>query len=701
MEVSHLVGSIAGVALLILARGLMRRFHVAWVATELLLAAGVVVSLAKGIDYEEAAIMAIVAAILLPFRSSFYRMSGFSELRLSPAWFAMVLAGVVAATWLGFFSYRHVEYSNQLWWQFEWNGNAPRFLRATVAVCAVLVWAAVAFLIHRPPAVRFRPDPVSDVVRRLVAAAPHTQPNVALLGDKKFLIAEDESAFLMYGRSGRSWISMGDPVGGGPAAVELIWRLRELADRNGGRTIYYAVSQAYLPTFLDMGLSILKIGEIARVDLPAFSLEGKKRQDFRYADRRATKEGLAFEVIPKADVPSRIEELKAVSDAWLAQKSGHEKGFSLGFFSPPYLAEFDCAVLKDANGIQAFANLWRSGGREEMSVDIMRYRPQRSPILMDALFARLLLYAKGEGYRWFNLGAAPLAGLKQHPLASNWNKLGTLLYRHAEDFYHFEGLKAFKQKFDPVWVPQYIAGPRRARTARRPPRRHQPRLRGQARSARQMNFSVLSFIGALAVYALSALTPSFADVDPPEIVDLPSERQSRALAVIYSGDGGWQDLDKTIGEWMAGQDIHVVGVSTLETFWDSREPETVAADLEKILADADPTGTLPVLVVGYSFGADVFPFAWPHLRPATQDRIRLVALLAPERETAFHVSVVGWLGVETGKPSRAARHCGAAARARALRLRQRRAGQHPVHGRFHRRHRDRADLRRSPFRWRL
>ena len=61
----------------------------------------------------------------------------------------MVLAGVAAATWLGFFSYRHVEYSNQLWWQFAWNGNAPRFLRATVAVCAVLVWAAVAFLIHR------------------------------------------------------------------------------------------------------------------------------------------------------------------------------------------------------------------------------------------------------------------------------------------------------------------------------------------------------------------------------------------------------------------------------------------------------------------------------------------------------------------------------------------------------------------------
>jgi phosphatidylglycerol lysyltransferase len=323
----------------------------------------------------------------------------------------------------------------------------------------VLVWAAVSFVIHRPGGARFAPDPVTEPVRRLTAAAPQAQANVALLGDKKFLFAPGETALVMYGRVGRSFVTMGDPIGSGPAAAELIWRFRELADLNGGRAIYYAVSSTYLPIFLDMGLSVLKIGEVARVELAKFSLEGKKRHDFRYADRRAAKEGLEFEVIPKADVPNRIAELKAVSDAWLSQKSGHEKGFSLGSFSEGYLAEFDCAIMRDSEGIQAFANLWRGGGQEEISVDVMRYRPQRSNILMDALFARLLLYAKGEGYRWFNLGAAPLAGMKDHPLASKWNKIGSLLYRNAEDFYHFEGLKAFKQKFDPVWSPQYIAGP--------------------------------------------------------------------------------------------------------------------------------------------------------------------------------------------------------------------------------------------------
>ena len=72
------------------------------------------------------------------------------------------------------------------------------------------------------------------------------------------------------------------------------------------------------------------------------------------------------------------------------------------------------------------------------------------------MFAQLLLYAKDQGYRWFNLGAAPLSGLADHPLASTWNRVGNLLYRHAENFYHFEGLKSFKQKFDPVWSPQYV-----------------------------------------------------------------------------------------------------------------------------------------------------------------------------------------------------------------------------------------------------
>ncbi len=457
VEGSHLIGSIVGVALLLVARGLLRRLSAAWLLTEVLLLVGAVVSLLKGLDGEAAALLIVTAAILYLFRGAFYRGGPVSALRVSPGWLAMALSAAIAAGWLGFFSNRHIVYSQELWWQFAWHGDAPRFLRATVVAAAVLVWAAVDLFMRRGFDRKFAPDPVTDDIRRLVAASTNTQASVALLGDKKFLLSDDRTSFLMYGRAGKSWITMGDPIGEETAATDLIWAFRELADRAGGRPVFYAVGQTFLPVYIDMGLSILKIGEVARVALPAFTLEGSQRGDFRRAAKRAEREGIDFAIIPKAEVAGRIEALRAVSDAWLAIKSGHEKGFSLGHFDDAYIAEFDCAVLKEGEEILAFANVWRGAGKQEMSVDLMRYLPNRANYLMDALFARLLLYAKAEGYQWFNLGAAPLAGLADHPLASNWSRVGTLLYRHAEEFYRFEGLKAFKQKFDPVWTPQYVA----------------------------------------------------------------------------------------------------------------------------------------------------------------------------------------------------------------------------------------------------
>ncbi len=459
VESSHLIGSIIGVALLLVARGLLRRLSAAWLLTELLLLAGAVALLLKGLDWDEALVLVAMALVLYVFRAAFYRGGPVSALRVSPGWLAMALSACMAAAWLGFFNYRHVEYSQELWWQFAWSGGAPRFLRAMVVVAAILVWAAVDLFMRRAFDAKFVADPLSAAIRGLVAASPLAQTNVALLGDKKFLLSADDAGFLMYGRTGRSFITMGDAVGAEAAAPELIWAFRELADRAGGNAVYYAVGQTYLPIYIDMGLSILKIGEVARVALADFTLAGAERGDFRRADRRATREGLTFAILPKTEVTRHLKAFRRVSDAWLEIKAGHEKAFSLGHFDDAYVSEFDCAVLRDGDEIVAFANIWRSAEKNEMSVDLMRYLPHRANYLMDALFARLLLYAKDQGYRWFNLGAAPLAGLAEHPLASNWSRIGTLFYRHAEDFYRFEGLKAFKQKFDPVWTPQYLACP--------------------------------------------------------------------------------------------------------------------------------------------------------------------------------------------------------------------------------------------------
>lgn len=460
MEMSHLAASLVGVALLIVARGLSKRLARAWVAAQILLLSGATFSLAKGLDWEEATILCIFAFTLWGFRDSFYRRPISGPFDLSWNWIATVGTTVLVSTWLGFFVYRHVEYSNDLWWDFAWNGNAPRFLRATVLVFAVVAAVGLYSIINRNGHRKRKVDySIPDAVPELVARWPHTDAALALLGDKQFLLAPDNSAFIMYAQSGGSLIALGDPIGNEQTGKELAWSFHGLADKLALRTVFYGVGPQSLPLFLDMGLVALKLGEVARVDLTNFSLDGPRRQPFRYADRKIDKDGLTFEIIPASDVLPLIPRLREISDAWLDFKSGSEKGFSLGYFDDEYMKRFDVAVLKQDGEIVAFANMWRGANKYEITVDLMRYMPNVHKLLMDALFAKLLMASKEEGYKWFNLGAAPLSGLSGSRLASRWNRFGAFIYRRGADLYHFDGLKAFKEKFDPVWTPHYMVCP--------------------------------------------------------------------------------------------------------------------------------------------------------------------------------------------------------------------------------------------------
>jgi phosphatidylglycerol lysyltransferase len=89
----------------------------------------------------------------------------------------------------------------------------------------------------------------------------------------------------------------------------------------------------------------------------------------------------------------------------------------------------------------------------------MRYGESAPKGVMDYLLIECMLWGKAQGTQWFNLGMAPLSGLEEHPLAPAWHKLGRLVQRYGENFYHFEGLRKFKEKFAPVWRPRYLAAP--------------------------------------------------------------------------------------------------------------------------------------------------------------------------------------------------------------------------------------------------
>ncbi len=151
--------------------------------------------------------------------------------------------------------------------------------------------------------------------------------------------------------------------------------------------------------------------------------------------------------------------LKEISDAWLAHKNTREKSFSLGSFSPEYVSRFPAALVRAGGRIVAFANVWVGAERAELSVDLMRHLPDAPNGVMDFLFVHLMLWGQQQGFGWFNLGMAPLSGLDDRPLAPLWSRVGARAFRHGEHFYNFQGLRQYKEKFDPVWEPRYLAAP--------------------------------------------------------------------------------------------------------------------------------------------------------------------------------------------------------------------------------------------------
>lgn len=457
-EVSHLVGSTAGVMLLILSRGLMRRLSSAWTLAVAVIAAGMVVSLAKGFDWEEALILGAVLSLLLTHRAAFYRKAGIFAEPFEPHWLVAIAFIIGCSIWLGLTAFQDVDYSHELWWQFSWHDDASRFLRGSLMAVIIGAGMSLYAMIHRQPSLR-RMEPFrSDVLTPALVHAERADAHLALLQDKRFLFHPSGEAFLMYAVRGKSWIAMGDPVGKPEHAAELMWQFLEEVDRHAGWPVFYQVSPAHLPLYLDGGLSLVKLGEEAHVDLEAFTTEGKSGKDWRAALNRAKRENLEFAIIPAREVPIYLSELKDVSDVWLAARGAGEKGFSIGFWSESYLSNFDVAVIRHEDRILAFANIWYGQPGGEITIDLMRYLPE-VPGLMDLLFVNLMQEGKARGYRWFNLGMAPLSGLSDHRLAPSWHKIAAFVARNGERFYGFKGLRAYKEKFKPEWEPRYLACP--------------------------------------------------------------------------------------------------------------------------------------------------------------------------------------------------------------------------------------------------
>lgn len=144
---------------------------------------------------------------------------------------------------------------------------------------------------------------------------------------------------------------------------------------------------------------------------------------------------------------------------------------------------------------------------------------------------------------------------------------------------------------------------------------------------------------------LSRNPPENESLDLP-LVELPIAPRYDTLAIIYSGDGGWRDIDQKLGQYLQEAGVPVVGVDALRYFWSEREPAQTAADLSRIIAIYRARfGVSRVALIGYSFGANILPLTYSLLPQTDRDLVDLVSLLAPSRQADFEIAVTGWMGI--------------------------------------------------------
>jgi phosphatidylglycerol lysyltransferase len=462
VEVSHVVSVAMGFLLLIVARGLARGYSGSRRVALALFSAGAVATFAKGLDYEEAIVLVVAATLLAVFRQAFDRpgrLHASNEHVVSTALFAVLLfLAVGVGSFAGFPKIENVFVRFETFAQSERNARGLLLLVVVATVSTLRLG-------RRSRENDVLPDD-EEIQRALDESKRHGRNANAMLvatGDKA-LFRLDPSApdFIAYRTAGKFLVVFADPVcrpGGERELLEAF--LRHAADHDR-EVLLYQLTPALLPVAHDFGFTFFKLGEEAIVDLTRFDLKGNKAKSWRHAINAVERQGGAFLLEDGAALEARLPELRRVSDAWLKAGGRSEKGFSLGRFDEAYLRRFPCALVLDASGsVAAFANVLDGSRGEELTVDLMRHLdPEDEHGLygaMDYLFLKLMLHAKERGFARFNLGMAPLAAVGEMRWARPVERLAHRFVRVGEAWYNYQGLRRFKEKFDPVWEPRYMA----------------------------------------------------------------------------------------------------------------------------------------------------------------------------------------------------------------------------------------------------
>jgi type IV secretory pathway VirJ component len=124
------------------------------------------------------------------------------------------------------------------------------------------------------------------------------------------------------------------------------------------------------------------------------------------------------------------------------------------------------------------------------------------------------------------------------------------------------------------------------------------------------------------------------------------------FAILMSGDGGWAGIDQAVAAALSARGIPVVGLDSLRYYWTARTPSGVASDTDRMIRYyLAHFAKQRVLLIGYSQGADVLPFAVNRLPEATRAHVALTAVMGMSEHALFEFHLTSWVSDSNSGPA--------------------------------------------------
>ncbi len=279
-----------------------------------------------------------------------------------------------------------------------------------------------------------------------------------------YWFAADGRAAVAYRVVGGVAVTTGDPFGEPDARAAAVGRFAAFCGDNGWTPCFYSVTQPIRAAAEALGWKSVQVAEDTVIPLGDLAFTGKKWQDVRTALNKAKKEGITAEwwTYPKAPL-AITDQVRAISEEWVADKGMPEMGFTLGGLDELNDPDVRCLIALDeqrtVHGVTSWLPVYADGMVTGWTLDFMRRRANGFRGVVEFLIASAGLGAQEEGAKFLSLSGAPLARLDRGEDFGPLQKLLDGAGKALEPVYGFRSLFAFKAKFQPAYEPLYMAYP--------------------------------------------------------------------------------------------------------------------------------------------------------------------------------------------------------------------------------------------------